>query len=280
MRTAAKGLPAPWTTGYHPRVKTPQRWPELSPHIVAIAQRAGEAILKVIQGDLDVRAKADASPITAADEAADAIIVAALKELTPDIPVVTEERTDSWGLRAGPDEPFWLVDPLDGTRELVAGRDEYTVNIALIEDRVPVLGVVHTPAAGETHFGWGRGQAFRQREGKPDEAISVRRPPAGSLIAVASRSHRDAETDAFLREHGISETRAIGSSLKFCLIAEGKAHIYPRLGPTMEWDIAAGHIIAEEAGAKVLSWPELEKLKYNKQDLHNPNFIVGKQINA
>jgi len=258
---------------YHPRVQTPERWPELSPHIVAIAQRAGEAILKVIQGDLDVRAKADASPVTAADEAADAIIVAALRELTPDIPVVTEERTDSWDLRAGPDAPFWLVDPLDGTRELVAGRDEYTVNIALIEDRVPVLGVVHTPAAGETHFGWGRGQAFRQREGKPDEGISVRRAPTGSLIAVASRSHRDVETNAFLQEHGISETRAIGSSLKFCIIAAGEADIYPRFGPTMEWDTAAAHAGLNFAGGSVTDMDGNE-LQSGKPGFENPHCVA------
>ena len=258
---------------YHPRVNTPESWPELSPHIVAIAQRAGAAILTVIQDDLDVRAKADASPITAADEAADAIIVAALKELTPDIPVVTEERADSWDLRAGPDAPFWLVDPLDGTRELVAGRDEYTVNIALIEDRVPVLGVVHTPAAGETHFGWGRGQAFRQREGKPDELISVRRAPAGSLVAVASRSHRDPQTNAFLQEQGISETRAIGSSLKFCIIAAGEADIYPRFGRTMEWDTAAGHAVLRAAGGSVTTLDGAE-LRYGKPGLDNSVFIA------
>ncbi len=252
---------------------SPQRWAELSPHIVAIARRAGDAILEALKGDLDVRAKSDASPVTAADEAADAIIVDALKELTPDIPVVTEERTDSWTLRGGPEATFWLVDPLDGTRELVAGRDEYTVNIALIEDRMPVLGVVHTPAAGETHFGWGRGQAFRQRDGKPDEAISVRRPPAGSLIAVASRSHRDAQTDTFLREQGITETRAIGSSLKFCIIAAAEADIYPRFGRTMEWDTAAGHAVLRAAGGSVATLDGAE-LRYGKPGLENPAFIA------
>lgn len=250
----------------------PERWAELSPHIVAIAQRAGEAILKVVQGDLDVRAKADASPVTAADEAADAVIADALAALTPDIPVVTEERSDSWDLHAGPDAPFWLVDPLDGTRELVAGRDEYTVNIALIENRVPVLGVVHTPAAGVTHFGWGRGQAFRQRDGKPGESISVRSKPA-TVIAVASRSHRDAETDAFLREHGITETRAIGSSLKFCIIAAAEADIYPRFGRTMEWDTAAGHAVLAAAGGSVTTLDGAE-LRYGKPGLENPAFVA------
>ena len=267
------GLPASRTTGYHPRMNDPQHWAELSPHIVAIAQRAGAAILKVIQGDLDVRAKADASPVTAADEAADAIIVDALKDLTPEIPVVTEERTGSWDLRGGPEAPFWLVDPLDGTRELVAGREEYTVNIALIENRVPVLGVVHTPAAGETHFGWGRGQAFQHHDGKRPQAISVRRPPAGTLIAVASRSHRDAETDAYLREHGVSETRAIGSSLKFCLIATGKADLYPRFGRTMEWDTAAGHAVLRAAGGSVTTLDGVE-LRYGKPGLENPAFLA------
>lgn len=254
-------------------MSNPRHWAELSPPIVAIAQRAGEAILKVVQGDLNVRAKADASPVTAADEAADAIIVDALKDLTPDIPVVTEERTSSWELRGGPDAPFWLVDPLDGTRELVAGRDEYTVNIALIEARIPVLGVVHTPALGETHFGWGRGHAFQQRNGKPDQAISVRRPPAGSLIAVASRSHRDAETDAFLREHGVTETRAIGSSLKFCIIATGEADLYPRFGRTMEWDTAAGHAVLAAAGGSMTTLDGAE-LRYGKPGLENPPFVA------
>ncbi len=254
-------------------MSSPQRWAELSPHIVAIARRAGEAILKALQGDLDVRAKADESPVTAADEAADAIIVDALNELTPDIPVVTEERADSWDLRDGPEAPFWLVDPLDGTRELVAGRDEYTVNIALIEGGVPVLGVVHTPAAGETHFGWGRGQAFRQRADNPPEAISVRQPSEGSLIAVASRSHRDAETEKFLQEQGIGETRAIGSSLKFCILAAGEADIYPRFGRTMEWDIAAGHAVLAAAGGSVTTLDGVA-LGYGKPGFENPAFIA------
>ena len=252
---------------------SPQRWAELSPQIVAIARHAGDAILKTLQGDLDVRAKADESPITAADEAADAIIAEALRELSPEIPFVSEERVDSWDLRAGPEAPFWLVDPLDGTRELVAGRDEYTVNIALIEGRVPVLGVVHTPAAGETHFGWGRGQAFRQRADDPPEALSVRQPSAGSLIAVASRSHRDAETDTFLREQSVSGTRAIGSSLKFCILAAGEADVYPRFGRTMEWDTAAGHAVLAAAGGSLTTLDGAE-LRYGKPGFENPAFIA------
>jgi 3'(2'), 5'-bisphosphate nucleotidase len=245
----------------------------LLPEIVALADRAGAVILEHYHGEVAVRAKADASPVTAADEAAEAVILARLAELTPDIPVVAEETVASGHVPDVDDGPFWLVDPLDGTKEFLSRNGEFTVNIALIEGRVPILGVVLAPARARAWWGaHGKGASARDGEGKT-RAIAVRQAPAAGLVAIASRSHRDAETEAFLDRAGVAECISAGSSLKFCLVAEGQADLYPRFGRTMEWDVAAGHAVLTAAGGRVTTKDGAPFL-YRKPGFENPAFIA------
>jgi 3'(2'), 5'-bisphosphate nucleotidase len=245
----------------------------LLPEIVALADRAGAVILEHYQGDVVVRAKADASPVTAADEAAEAVIVARLAELTPATPVIAEESVASGHVPEVDAGAFWLVDPLDGTKEFVNRKGEFTVNIALIEGREPILGVVLAPALRQAWWGArGKGASARDVEGHIRK-IAARKAPSGGLVAIASRSHRDAETQAFLDRAGITECISAGSSLKFCLIAEGRADVYPRFGPTMEWDTAAGHAVLRAAGGRVVT-SDGQPLRYTKPSFRNPGFIA------
>ena len=245
----------------------------LLPEIVALADRAGAVILEHYHGDVAVRAKADASPVTAADEAAEAVILAHLANLTPAIPVVAEETVAAGHVPEIGDGPFWLVDPLDGTKEFLSRNGEFTVNIALIEGREPVLGVVLAPARAQAWWGArGKGATARDADGGT-RAISVRKPPAGGLVAIASRSHRDPETQAFLDQAGVEKCISAGSSLKFCLVAEGKADLYPRFGRTMEWDVAAGHAVLAAAGGRVTTRDRAPFL-YRKPGFENPPFIA------
>ena len=245
----------------------------LLPEIVALADRAGAVILEHYHGDVAVRAKADSSPVTAADEAAEAIILARLAELTPEIPVVAEETVAAGHVPEIADGPFWLVDPLDGTKEFLSKNGEFTVNIALIQAREPVLGVVLAPARAQAWWGVrGKGAVARDAEGNT-RAIAVRQPPADGLVAIASRSHRDAETQASLDQAGVAECISAGSSLKFCLIAEGRADLYPRFGRTMEWDTAAGHAVLAAAGGRVTTRDGAPFL-YRKPGFENPPFIA------
>jgi 3'(2'), 5'-bisphosphate nucleotidase len=244
----------------------------------AIAERAGNVILGYYQGAIAQRAKADASPVTAADEAAEAVIVPALQALTPDVPVVSEEAVAAGHIPEvhGPGNPsnrFWLVDPLDGTKEFISRNGEFTVNIALIEDGRPLLGVVHVPALATTYGGMVPGIARRRRDGVTC-AIAARKPPSDGVIVLSSRSHGDAEAlDAFLETERVSGHRTAGSALKFCLVAEGIADLYPRLGRTMEWDTAAGHAVVVAAGGRVTTLDGAE-LTYGKPGFDNPHFVV------
>jgi 3'(2'), 5'-bisphosphate nucleotidase len=247
--------------------------------LIYTAQRAGGAIMAVYATDFTVRDKSDASPVTAADEAAEKIILADLAAIAPNVPVVAEEAVAA-GRVPVIAERFFLVDPLDGTREFISHRDEFTVNVALIEKGQPVLGVVFAPARRELY--WGDVQAGRAGHINADPdgtmpsmgtAISARRRPAGGLVAVASRSHRTPETDALLTNYPVKEFRSIGSSLKFCLVAAGEADIYPRVGTTMEWDTAAGHAVLVAAGGK-LTGLEGEPFTYGKPGFRNGNFIA------
>jgi 3'(2'), 5'-bisphosphate nucleotidase len=245
----------------------------LLPEIVALADRAGAVILEHYHGDVAVRAKADASPVTAADEAAEAVILARLAELTPAVPAVAEETVASGHVPDLDDGPFWLVDPLDGTKEFLSRNGEFTVNIALIEGCLPVLGVVLAPARACAWWGArGRGAVARDADGRT-RAIAVRKAPAGGLVAIASRSHRDPETQAFLDQAGVAECISAGSSLKFCLVAEGKADLYPRFGRTMEWDVAAGHAVLSAAGGRVTT-RDGAPFRYRKPGFENPPFIA------
>jgi 3'(2'), 5'-bisphosphate nucleotidase len=247
--------------------------------LIYTAQRAGGAIMVVYATDFAVRAKADASPVTVADETAEKIILADLEAIAPDIPVVAEEAVAA-GRVPVIAERFFLVDPLDGTKEFVARRDEFTVNVALIENGEPVLGVVFAPARRELFWGDVRAGKAGHIDADPDgtmpslgNAITARKPPPQGLVAVASRSHRSPETDTFLTNYPITDFRSIGSSLKFCVVAQGQADIYPRIGTTMEWDTAAGQAVLTAAGGRVTTL-EGEPFRYGKPGFKNGNFVA------
>jgi 3'(2'), 5'-bisphosphate nucleotidase len=238
--------------------------------LVATADAAGEVIMK-LYGSADIRAKSDASPVTEADEAAEALILARLAELAPEIPVVAEEKTAKGDTPEHVGRQFWLVDPLDGTKEFISGNGEFTVNIALIRDGVPSLGVVGVPAKGLLYATDGE-RAWRRRDGVTDE-IRARHAPDEGLYAAVSRSHLTAETETYLAKFRIAGQDSGGSSLKFCLVAEGSADIYPRFGRTMEWDTAAGHAVVRAAGGSVRN-VEGAELVYGKPGFENPSFIA------
>jgi 3'(2'), 5'-bisphosphate nucleotidase len=242
--------------------------------VVSIAAEAGAAILEVYATDFDVAAKDDESPLTRADMAAHRCILRRLGELTPEVPVISEESgLPDFSVRSGW-QRYWLVDPLDGTREFVKRNGEFTVNIALIDGHRPVLGAVHVPVTGKTYVGCdGNGSEVRTADGER-RLISVAIESASPVRVVGSRSHRGASLDAFLEKLGDFEMVPMGSSLKFCLVAEGAADVYPRLGPTSEWDTAAAQAVVEQAGGAVLRLDN-KPLSYNeKPDILNPHFMV------
>lgn len=238
-----------------------------------VALAAGAAIMDVYESDFDVRSKDDRSPVTAADERAEDIIVPWLAGLAPGIPIVAEERAAAGDVPDVSGGGFWIVDPLDGTREFIDRNGEFTVNIALIEDGRPVLGVVYAPARRRLYAAGGPGAVFVEDGDGPTRAIAARAPAADGLVAVASRSHRDSRTDEFLGTLPVKEFTAAGSSLKFCLIAAGEADVYPRFGRTMEWDTAAGHAVLAAAGGSVRT-VDGDDLLYGKEGFENPFFIA------
>lgn len=241
--------------------------------IVAIARRAGAAIMAIYAQDFAVEAKADASPLTAADMASHRIICDGLAALTPEVPILSEEsKATDWELRRHW-QRYWLVDPLDGTREFVKKNGEFTVNIALIEEGVSVLGVVYAPALDYLVHGE-RGVGAFVRDGEREIELTTQRPPPSPLRVAASRSHLDARTAAALEKMGPTDRIGMGSSLKFGRIAEGRIDVYPRFGPTSEWDTAAAQCVLEAAGGVVLTL-DGQPLRYNTKDsLLNPDFIA------
>ena len=242
-----------------------------------LALEAGAAILKVYgQEDFAVRAKSDASPVTEADELADAIISRGLAAAFPEIPIVTEEQQASHGLRA---PVFFLVDPLDGTKEFVQRRGDFTVNIALIENGVPTRGVVYAPAKGRLFYTDAAGHSQEEAGPHGDEPgaltpLTVATPDSAALVVVASKSHRDQATDDYIARYRVADFRSAGSSLKFCLVAAGEADLYPRLGRTMEWDTAAGQAVLLGAGGRVVCFDGHAPLAYGKDGFENPHFIA------
>ena len=241
-----------------------------------IAREAAREIMRIYAGDLGVRDKADKSPVTDADHAAEAIIVAGLRALTPGTPVVAEEEMAAGRVPTIGDGPFWLVDPLDGTKEFIKRNGEFTVNIALIEKARPTLGIVLAPAIDTLWRGASGLGADMSQDGGDFAAIATRPPPSDGLTCCASRSHtvyRD--LDIWFESEGLTVTERVqtGSSLKFCLIAEGKADIYPRFGPTNEWDTAAGQGVLEAAGGEVVT-TDGRPLTYGKPNFSNPHFIA------
>ena len=246
---------------------------KLLTEIEAIARDAGDAIMTVYRSGFTVDVKSDDTPVTEADTAAEEIILRALKQLTPDIPVVAEEEVAANGVPKNVGGRFWLVDPLDGTREFLMHNDEFTVNIALVRTQQPVLGVVHAPAKRLTFAGGTKIGATRNVNGEA-MPIAIRRPPAAGLTVVASRRHGSAaQLKHFLEERSVAERINCGSSLKFCLVACGEADLYPRFGPTMEWDTAAGHAVLTAAGGRVTT-PDGAALCYGKPGFRNPHFIA------
>ena len=240
--------------------------------VIALARATAAEILAMYDSEFAVQHKDDRSPLTAADLASHRCIAAGLQALTPDIPLLSEESKDL-DIAARRQWPrFWLVDPLDGTREFIKRNGEFTVNIALVEDGVATFGVIQQPVSGALWHGAPGAGAYR-REGDADVAIRVRKPAAAPLRIAASRSHRDARTQALLDALG-GEAVACGSSLKFCRIAEGGIDLYPRFGPTGEWDTAAGQAILEAAGGAVLD-PQGRPFRYNQREtLLNGDFIA------
>lgn len=249
---------------------------KLADPLLDAAVKAGRAIMRHFEGVPEVRTKDDSSPVTQADEEAETIILAALARLVPQIPVVAEEKTAKGEIPEIGERPFFLVDPLDGTKEFVSKGNAFTVNIALIRDRQPVLGIVYAPAMDRAFWGIAGLGAFEAKGLFVGEIaaqpISVR-PAGDTLTILASRSHRTAETDAFISNYVAAEIVSISSSLKFCLIAAGEADLYPRFGPTMEWDTAAGQAVLEAAGGGVVDL-DGRPFGYRKSDFRNGNFIA------
>ena len=248
---------------------------ELLERVAGIARSAGREILEVYtSGVLAATAKADDSPLTAGDIRSHRLIVQCLGELAPELPVLSEESAPGGYAARAQWRRYWLVDPLDGTREFLSRNGEFTVNIALIEGHTPVLGVVHVPVTDTTYCGLAGEGAWRQRAATGAQPIRVASHSGTPLRVVGSRSHRGDSLDGFLGRVGPHELLAIGSSLKFCLVAEGAADIYPRLGPTSEWDTAAAHAVLLAAGGAV-STLDGSPLEYNtRESLLNPFFVA------
>lgn len=247
---------------------------QLREGVIALTQDAAAAILGIYDSEFAVQHKDDNSPLTAADLAAHRCIVDGLARLTPDIPVLSEESAHEVSTTQRRQwSRLWMVDPLDGTREFVKRNGEFTVNIALIEDGVAVFGVVQAPVTGGLWHGGATLGAFH-RNGGHDVPIRVRAPATAPLRVAASRSHRDARTESFIGRMGEVEPLGLGSSLKFCRLAEGGLDVYPRFGPTSEWDTAAGQCVLEGAGGAVLD-PQGRPFRYNQRDrILNGDFIA------
>lgn len=243
-----------------------------------LSLEAGDKIMEIYgQDDFDVKAKSDDSPVTAADEAADAIISAGLRAAFPDVMLVTEEQAATHTAQG---DTFLIVDPLDGTKEFIHRRGDFTVNIALVEGGVPTRGVVYAPAKSRMFFTQADGQSVEET-GDFDKdrvgaltPISVSDADNSALMVVASKSHRDQATDDYIGKYAVKDMKSAGSSLKFCLIATGEADLYPRVGRTMEWDTAAGHAVLNGAGGAVVQFDDLTPLTYGKAGFANPFFIA------
>ena len=252
--------------------------------ILNISVDAGEVILNYYNENVDVIYKDDESPLTKADLASHKIITDSIKKITPDIPILSEEEFIDWKIRKKW-KKYWLIDPLDGTKEFIKKNDEFTVNIALIENNRPILGVIYTPALNELFYSiknFGSYKILTKKKLntlKEAKRISINKKKSNKIKIVGSRSHSNPILDKWVNKN-FNEFDILqkGSSLKFCLIAEGSADIYPRFGPTSEWDIAAGHIILEEAGGKLKSIDNKEILYNEKENILNPNFFAYSNI--
>jgi 3'(2'), 5'-bisphosphate nucleotidase len=259
---------------------SPQARSVLLEAMVAAAVEAGRVAHEIYSAGFEVQRKADHSPVTQADHAAEAIILERLRQAAPEVPIVAEEEVAA-GRQPEIGRQFFLVDPLDGTKEFIQRIGDFTVNIALIRDGVPVMGVVYAPVTSGLFIG-NVTDSWAQRGHQPTDSkvsaartpIRVRAAPARGLTVVVSRSHATPETETYLEQYAVAERVSVGSSLKFCLVAAGEADLYPRLGPTMEWDTAAGQAVLVAAGGTVLA-PGGAPLEYGKPGLRNSHFIAG-----
>lgn len=250
----------------------------LIPVIRKLALEAGDRIMEIYDADdFDVKLKSDDSPVTEADEAADAIISAGLRAAFPDMMLVTEEQADS---HSASGDTFLIVDPLDGTKEFIHRRGDFTVNIALVENGVPTRGVVYAPAKRRMFYTLADGQSVEETGDLDKETpgamspIRVAESDNAALMVVASKSHRDQATDDYINKYAVQDMKSAGSSLKFCLVATGEADLYPRVGRTMEWDTAAGHAVLSGAGGQVVRFDDHAPLTYGKDGFANPFFIA------
>lgn len=250
----------------------------LIPVMRRLALQAGEKIMEIYDGpEFEVKSKGDQSPVTEADEAADALISKGLIAEFPNVTLITEEQSSSHALSA---QTFLIVDPLDGTKEFVQRRGDFTVNIAYVENGVPVRGVVYAPAKGRLFYTLPGGNAveevgpFDMENPGKTTPIRVGTPDNSALMVVASKSHRDAATDSYIEKYDVRDMTSAGSSLKFCLVATGEADLYPRLGRTMEWDTAAGDAVLRGAGGQVVRFDDHQPLTYGKSGWDNPFFIA------
>jgi 3'(2'), 5'-bisphosphate nucleotidase len=250
-----------------------ERLATLNPQVCELAREAGEKIMHFYEGGASVTWKSDASPLTSADSASHDFLMEALRALTPGIPVISEESDKVINGVVAADTSFWLVDPLDGTKEFIKGTNEFTVNLALIEAGQPVIGVVHAPALSLTYYGVRNLGSWRQTGDDPPNPISTRRAGSSQLAVVASKDHAGPLVSAMLSRLRNPQLRSMGSSLKFCLVAEGKADLYLRDLPTMEWDTAAAQCVVEAAGGGVYSL-DGKPLGYGKGDLRNPAIMT------
>lgn len=243
-----------------------------------LALEAGDKIMEIYNSpEFEVKSKSDNSPVTEADEAADALISEGLAEAFPQMPLVTEEQSDSHGQTVS---TFLIVDPLDGTKEFVQRRGDFTVNIAYVEDGVPLRGVVYAPAKGRLFYTTADGRSVEELGDFDKETIGEQKPMSVSipdnraLMIVASKSHRDQATDDYIGQYAVKDMTSAGSSLKFCLVATGEADLYPRLGRTMEWDTAAGDAVLRGAGGQVIRFDDHTPFTYGKSGFENPFFIA------
>ncbi|WP_105167012.1 3'(2'),5'-bisphosphate nucleotidase CysQ [Pseudoalteromonas sp. T1lg23B] len=251
---------------------------DLLEEILLLARKAGDAIMPIYAKDFNIEYKADESPVTDADFAAHEVIVQGLKSLTPELPILSEESANiDWPTRQAWQQ-YWLVDPIDGTKEFIKKNGEFTVNIALIKDGKPILGVVHAPALNVSYLAAEAIGAFRECGEARIELKVTKKPNKGKIHVVGSRSHPSPDLAAYLAQFDEVEMVAKGSSLKLCLVAEGLADIYPRLGPTCEWDTGAGHAVAVIAGATVTQIDGTPLLYNQKESYLNPYFVVSRLI--
>lgn len=243
-----------------------------------LAIEAGTRIMQIYDADdFEVKVKSDSSPVTEADEAADALISAGLRAAFPDVTLVTEEQAASHSAQA---DRFLIVDPLDGTKEFINRRGDFTVNIAYVDSGVPIRGVVYAPAQGRMFYTLADGQSVEEKGDLSLDVVGeltpirVATPDNGALMVVASKSHRDQATDDYIAKYAVQDMKSAGSSLKFCLVATGEADLYPRVGRTMEWDTAAGHAVLSGAGGHVVRFDDHAPLIYGKPGYANTFFIA------